>query len=226
MIDRFVQSAARIRRKQRVALPPGPVKVNVGAGIEVAEGWINIDGSLHALAASWPRPLLSRLYKRASHVRRAMDEAEYIRRLKNHRFIFHDLSYGLPFDERTVDFVFCSHVLEHFYRADAEKLVHEIHRVLKPGGRVRIAVPDLEHAVSLYQQGQRTDALEFFFTESNAHVFSQHRYMYDYELMRTMLLEHGFADVTRCAYREGGVPDLELLDNRPEQSLYVEGVRP
>lgn len=226
MIDRFLHVISRRRRHQRVAVPAGTVKVNVGAGIEVAPGWINLDGSLHALASRWPRPVLPRLYRRAGSVRRNMDEAEYIRRLTNHTFVFHDLRYGLPFDAGTVDFIFCSHVLEHFVREDAARLVREAYRVLKPGGYVRIAVPDLRQAFELYQKGRRAEALEYFFPENGGNDFSMHRYMYDFELMRDMLVTEGFEQVEQRGYREGRVPDLELLDNRPEQSLFVEALKP
>jgi hypothetical protein len=62
----------------------------------------------------------------------------------------HDLRTGLPFPDATFDAVYHSHVLEHF---DAEKgaaLLRECHRVLRKGGIIRIAVPDLERIAQLY----------------------------------------------------------------------------
>jgi hypothetical protein len=32
----------------------------------------------------------------------------------------------------------------------------------------------------------------------------------------------GFREVARCDYRQGRTPDLESLDNRPEETLFVE----
>ena len=44
---------------------------------------------------------------------------------------------------------------------------------------------------------------------------------------RAELLEReGFTEVTRRSYREGALPDLGALDNRPEQTLYVEARKP
>jgi hypothetical protein len=41
--------------------------------------------------------------------------------------------------------------------------------------------------------------------------------------MLTAVLESvGFRDIVRRAYREGLTPDLEVLDNRPEETLFVE----
>jgi len=44
------------------------------------------------------------------------------------------------------DMVYCSHVLEHVYPHEVHKVVSEFHRVLKPGGKAIIIVPDLEDA--------------------------------------------------------------------------------
>ncbi|HWH49454.1 MAG TPA: methyltransferase domain-containing protein [Burkholderiales bacterium] len=55
-----------------------------------------------------------------------------------------DVRKGLPFADRTFDAVYCSHVLEHLSQHQAAGLLEHMHRVLRPGGIIRIAVPDLE----------------------------------------------------------------------------------
>ncbi len=62
----------------------------------------------------------------------------------------HDLSKGIPFENDSVDAVYHSHFLEHLERAAAKDLLIEIRRVLKPGGVVRIVVPDFERACRSY----------------------------------------------------------------------------
>lgn len=49
-------------------------------------------------------------------------------------------------DDEQFDIVYCSHVLEHVYPHEVHKVVSEFHRVLKPGGKAIIIVPDLEDA--------------------------------------------------------------------------------
>lgn len=61
-----------------------------------------------------------------------------------------DASRGLPFPDNTFDVCYSSHVLEHLQHGDAERFLCEIHRILKPGGTVRLAVPDLENIVRAY----------------------------------------------------------------------------
>lgn len=58
--------------------------------------------------------------------------------------IAHNLLKGIPFENNSFDLVYHSHVLEHFSKEDGEKLIAECFRVLKTGGTIRIAIPDLE----------------------------------------------------------------------------------
>jgi len=64
--------------------------------------------------------------------------------------IQHDLSRGVPLSDLSVDVVYHSAVLEHMRLEDATAFMAECYRVLKPGGIVRVGVPDLEKACRLY----------------------------------------------------------------------------
>jgi predicted SAM-dependent methyltransferase len=64
--------------------------------------------------------------------------------------IAHNLLSGIPYAENTFDLVYHSHVLEHFTKDDGIKLIQECYRVLKPGGVLRIAIPNLESIVREY----------------------------------------------------------------------------
>jgi predicted SAM-dependent methyltransferase len=57
----------------------------------------------------------------------------------NYRHDVHDLS---MFEDETVDEIYCSHTFEYFDRKEAEDVLHEWYRVLRPGGILRVAVPD------------------------------------------------------------------------------------
>jgi len=61
-----------------------------------------------------------------------------------------DVSQGLPFGSEQVDVCYASHLLEHLTRGQARALLVECFRVLRPGGIVRLAVPDLEAIVREY----------------------------------------------------------------------------
>lgn len=64
--------------------------------------------------------------------------------------IAHNLLKGIPFPDNEFDAVYHSHLLEHFPKNRAEPFTRECLRVLRPGGIIRIAVPDLEGLAKLY----------------------------------------------------------------------------
>jgi len=215
------------KRRQRVRVPQGidSVRLNLGCGLAVAPGWFNVDGSLNALIAGLPRHLHGLAY-RLTGANRYYTRDEYCRLLGNHVFVHHDLAYGIPFADGTADFVYSSHFLEHLYRADAQRILQESFRVLKPGGTIRVSVPDLEYAISLYHAGKRREMLgNYFFVEDDDSHYARHKYMYDFALLSEALAEVGFRDIRRCGYRQGATPDLDMLDNRPDESLFVEATR-
>jgi predicted SAM-dependent methyltransferase len=219
--DTLTRAVAWTRRKQFVRPSGSPVKINVGSGLFVAEGWINIDTSLNAFFAKAPLFLLQSLYPiTGSH--HIVSCGDYISILKNHTFLFHNVEYGLPFPAESVDYIYSSHFLEHLFREDAFSFLRECFRVIKKTGVLRLCVPDLEYAVSLYQVGRKQKALSFFFATASAPYPARHKYLYDYELLKGLLEELGFAKVQRCAYGQGAVPDLQKLDNRPDETLFVE----
>ena len=64
--------------------------------------------------------------------------------------IAHDLYNGIPFDGESFEVVYHSHLLEHFPKSFASFFLKECYRILKPGGIIRIAVPDLEQIARTY----------------------------------------------------------------------------
>lgn len=229
LIDKTVDIAGFLLRGKRinpkVTKADGRICVNLGCGLAVVPGWINVDASLNALFAGAPNFVLRLLY-RLSGANRYYSEQDYTRLLSDHCFKFHDLARSLPFRDKTVDVFYSSHFLEHLFRSDAERLLREMYSALKVGGLVRIAVPDLAHAIELYGKGKAREMLEnYFFVNDRSSYLAQHKYMYDFDSMQAMLAEVGFRNIRRCNYQEGAVPDLDKLDNRPEETLFIEASR-
>jgi predicted SAM-dependent methyltransferase len=61
-----------------------------------------------------------------------------------------DLGRGIPLPDGSADVIYHSAVLEHIARNQVPGFLRECYRVLKPGGVIRIAVPDLERICTLY----------------------------------------------------------------------------
>jgi predicted SAM-dependent methyltransferase len=62
----------------------------------------------------------------------------------------YDLRQELPFTSSSCNFIYASHILEHFTRDEARIFLYECHRSLEKGGFLRIVVPDLETITRLY----------------------------------------------------------------------------
>jgi len=64
--------------------------------------------------------------------------------------VAYDLRNGIPFDDEYFDAVYHAHFLEHISPEEAQGVLKECFRVLKPGGVIRVVVPDLEMLSRLY----------------------------------------------------------------------------
>ncbi len=214
-------------KKRRIVRPKGAVvKVNIGSGLTVSGSWINIDARVDAFFSKWPKFVLNILYRNLKYYKQYSQQS-YFDILKEHIFIHHNIIYGIPLPDESVNYLYLSHLLEHLYKEDVKEFIKETYRVLKKDGLLRICVPDLEYAISLYQKGDKEKSLAYFFAPCHkAGVFARHNYMYDFALLEQLLRGAGFSHIERCQFQQGKVPDLDKLDQLPEETLYVEARKP
>ncbi len=66
--------------------------------------------------------------------------------------IVHDIKNLKIFEDESISEIYASHCLEHFSRREIVNILLEWKRVLKVGGILRIAVPDLESCIKLYNE--------------------------------------------------------------------------
>ena len=64
--------------------------------------------------------------------------------------VFLDATKPFPFPECTFHYVFSEHLIEHLTYTDGLFMLRESYRVMMPGGRIRIATPNLENFIALY----------------------------------------------------------------------------
>lgn len=70
---------------------------------------------------------------------------------KNKKIIHLDVSKPFPFEDNTFNFIYSEHNFEHLKFTESCSFLSESFRVLKPNGVIRIAAPDLDFLVKLYQ---------------------------------------------------------------------------
>lgn len=69
---------------------------------------------------------------------------------KSKDVLYHNIKKKLPFINNSVDVIYHSHVLEHLEKDEAENFIKDCFRILKPGGIMRVVVPDLEQIAREY----------------------------------------------------------------------------
>ena len=78
---------------------------------------------------------------------------DYIK--SNENIIECDLNKGIPYNNNEIDIIYHSHLLEHFSKPNGIEFLRECYRVLKPGGIIRVVVPDLERIATEYLKNLR-----------------------------------------------------------------------
>ena len=64
----------------------------------------------------------------------------------------YNLIKGFPYSDNSFDAVYHCQVLEHIPKEEAANFLKECLRVLKPGGILRVVVPDLQNIMQEYQR--------------------------------------------------------------------------
>lgn len=148
-----------------------------------------------------------------------------------------DLRKPLPFASESCRLIYSEHLLEHLTREDAERVIAECYRLLKPAGRLRIGVPDAELYIRAYAEGRKEffkdlahlggavdpllmpiDVINQMFRMGGAHQFA-----WDFSRLASSLSNGGFKNVTR--YEPSHASTAEICLDDPEhafETLYVE----
>lgn len=149
----------------------------------------------------------------------------------------HDVTKGLPFSSGTVAGIFTEHCLEHIEFDEFINVAREFQRVLMPGRIARIIVPDGKIYLDLYHEAQSGNVISMpGLDEDGGYPFYSpmmsvnrimrshgHKFIYDFQTMREILLHVGFSEVNQRQFGVGEDPTLLVdLEFRRPESLYVE----
>ena len=144
--------------------------------------------------------------------------------------VYLDASEAFPIADRTFDYVFSEHMIEHVPWRSGLAMLKECNRILKPGGTIRVATPDLAVLLGLYRAerdplGERyvrwivdrfipePRAYKASFVINNAFRSWGHQFLYDAELLEMALRAAGFAAIRRCAYGASADENLRGIES-------------
>jgi SAM-dependent methyltransferase len=201
------------------------MKLNLGCGSRVLPGWVNADYALGARLAKWP--LFGAVNRRLG-----LFDLDW-----HPDIVIHDLTRPFPWAAGSAEVVYSSHTLEHFTRDDGRRFLTECYRVLRPGGVLRIVVPDLRHEVQRYLDGElrAEDFVENLYvifrrsanplkTALGPWLQFPHKCMYDTPRLVAILRELGFDAGARAAF-DSAIADIRAIElpDRTTHAVIVEG---
>ena len=208
-------------------------KLNLGCGPVQPDNWVNVDGSNRAKLASKLSWLDNGLQKIG-----VIGESEFGPHIE-----VMDLRKKLPYETNSVDAIYAGELWEHFEHADAQNLTTECARVLKPGGVLRVCVPDCEHIwrtyLDLIEQEKSKPAgdrsadkivshVKMYFDDictrriwlgSMGHT---HKWNYDEVQLIEMFEKCGLQDVERMQYHKSRIDEVDKVER--SDFLIVQGV--
>lgn len=148
-----------------------PIKLNIGAGSTVIDGFTPIDRKLGSEA------------------------------------------YPLPYPDGSIDEIRASHILEHFTFGEAQQAMEEWSRVLKPGGRIRISVPDVDKVLK-----DKSEKRLFYLMGGQMHENDIHKSAYDVDRLASLMRQNGFSNLQEWASNNTDSAALPI-------SLNIEGFK-
>jgi SAM-dependent methyltransferase len=120
---------------------------------------------------------------------------------------FLDATKLFPFRDQTFNFIFSEHLIEHLNYEQGVGMLKECYRVLKRGGSVRIACPDLK----IYT--------ECFALNRAMHSWG-HKFLYDFDTVKKTMELAGFVGVTRFKSGVSNIPALRGLESRDKARIF------
>ena len=162
-----------------------------------------------------------------------------------------DATKVFPLNNDQFDYVFSEHMIEHINFSQGFAMLLECHRILKPGGKLRISTPDLLFLIDLYRAEKSELQKEYIkwatdnfikaapyysdtFVINNYVRDWGHMFIYDENVLRYSLTKAGFEEIVKCDVNESGCTELRGLENDDRmpsaflklESLVLEAAKP
>ncbi len=142
---------------------------------------------------------------------------------------FMDASERFPLEDEVIDYIFTEHMIEHIRFEDADFMLSECYRVMKAGGRIRIATPNLESLQRLMMQEEDPDCRSYMehyhtrffpedlpaepvFTVNKLFYGFHHRFIHDPKSLKYLLEKNGFVDFSVESIGKSSCAELNGLE--------------
>jgi len=102
----------------------------------------------------------------------------------------------LPFKDSSFDYVFSSHLIEHFSHREVGSVLSEWVRVLGQGGTIEIRCPDLRARALLFFLNPSWKNVKNIYGEQD-YLGNQHQCGFSFQCLKSLLESHGISNVKR-----------------------------
>lgn len=213
------------------------IRLNLGCGAIRPVGWVNADSSLNALLQRFPLG--------GKRMAKLFNPIEY----NSDNVVYMDLNRPWKYKNDSVDVVYASHLFEHLTLKTADLFLRESFRVLKPGGVIRLVVPDLyqicRRYIKEFDDPEITDPTVYILWAMNLHKEAQyasegfwsrlinefrgyphqHKFMYDAKSLALRMDNAGFVNICESCYGVSNyLAEIKEVEGTSESylSAYVE----
>lgn len=134
------------------------------------------------------------------------------------------------FEKNSVDLIYASHCLEHFRYLDIDRVLCEWLRVLKPGGILRLSVPDFDKLVAIYNNTMNPDDIVEQVMGGQNNRYNFHYVLFNKNNLTNKLIRAGCTDVKEwvpgdsnlTTFADFSVWQKEIAGNKYPISLNIE----
>jgi predicted SAM-dependent methyltransferase len=161
-----------------------------------------------------------------------------------------DATKRFPFDDEIFSHIWTEHMIEHVPQRAGEFMLCECFRVMRPGGRIRVATPDMRFLIGLTHPV--LFPLQREYIAWSCHLFAPekpvcgetvmeffrhswgHQFIYTAGSLWAAMEAAGFVDPVRCELQDSSDPELRNLANDTRmpprflalETMTIEAVKP
>jgi predicted SAM-dependent methyltransferase len=153
-----------------------------------------------------------------------------------------DATKTFPIPDGSLNYIFSEHLYEHLSYRDGLTMLRESHRTLKPGGKIRIATPDLSKLLAMFQNPKPEEIRNYIYAKFRAPYWEEelpqtvspecvilngvikswgHRFVYDPQTLRECLERAGFQNIKQFTPGESDDPELRGMEARHKWSNHA-----
>ncbi|MCK5337544.1 MAG: methyltransferase domain-containing protein [Bacteroidales bacterium] len=158
---------------------------------------------------------------------------------KKNEIVYLDAGRKFPLSGESFDYIYSEHIFEHLNFKQGLNMLHECYRILKPGGHLRLATPDMNFLMALHNEPQKPIHKEYIkwstsrFIPDISNNFKENEYLpafvinnffrdwghqivFNFESLELILKKAGFSNITKQEVGKSKIEEFDRLEKHGE----------